>query len=252
VPKPAQKPHPPMWIACTNRGTIEVAARNGLGALAFSFVDPAEAEHWVHTYYDLIKSDECHPLGHTVNPNIALVTSFSLHEDRGEAIRRGLEGFEFFRYALNSLVAKDSVPGRTTLWEDFQRQRGDVTDDIVAKAVAQGDGYASAIGTPADARRHLLAMESAGVDQVIFIQQAGQNRHEDICASLELFATEVMPEFHARDAARAAAKEAEMRPYIEAALARKDWMRPLADDEIPVVRASVAKAIVPDSGPVAV
>ena len=252
VPKPAQKPHPPMWIACTNRGTIEVAARNGLGALAFSFVDPAEAEHWVHTYYDLIKSDECHPLGHTVNPNIALVTSFSLHDDRGEAIRRGLEGFEFFRYALNSLVAKDSVPGRTTLWEDFQRQRGDVTDDIVAKALAQGDGYASAIGTPADARRHLLAMESAGVDQVIFIQQAGQNRHEDICASLELFATEVMPEFHARDAARAAAKEAEMRPYMEAALARKDWMRPLADDEIPVVRASVAKAIVPDSGPVAV
>jgi alkanesulfonate monooxygenase SsuD/methylene tetrahydromethanopterin reductase-like flavin-dependent oxidoreductase (luciferase family) len=71
LPKPSQKPHPPMWIACTNRKTIEVAAENGLGALAFSFVDPAEAEHWVQTYYDIIKSDRCVPLGHTVNANIA-------------------------------------------------------------------------------------------------------------------------------------------------------------------------------------
>ena len=32
LPKPRQKPHPPMWLACTNRKTIEVAARNGFGA----------------------------------------------------------------------------------------------------------------------------------------------------------------------------------------------------------------------------
>ena len=33
-------------------------------------------------------------------------------------------------------------------------------------------------------------------------QQAGNNRHEDICESLELFATEVMPEFHEDEAER--------------------------------------------------
>src|SRR5436309_3942875 len=43
IPKPLQKPHPPMWMACTNRDTIRVAARNRLGALAFAFVDPHEA-----------------------------------------------------------------------------------------------------------------------------------------------------------------------------------------------------------------
>jgi alkanesulfonate monooxygenase SsuD/methylene tetrahydromethanopterin reductase-like flavin-dependent oxidoreductase (luciferase family) len=247
VPKPVQKPHPPMWIACTNRSTIELAARCGLGALAFSFVDPAEAEHWVNTYYDIIRSDECVPLGHTVNANIALVTSFSLHEDRGQAIRNGLEGFEFFRYALNALVARDTVPGRSTLWEDFQRQRGDVTEAVVAAALAQGDEYASAIGTPDDAARHLRAMAAAGVDQVIFIQQAGRNLHADICSSLELFASDVMPEFHAGEAGRVAAKQVALQPYIDAALARKQWMVPLADDEIPVVKASVAKAVVPVS-----
>jgi alkanesulfonate monooxygenase SsuD/methylene tetrahydromethanopterin reductase-like flavin-dependent oxidoreductase (luciferase family) len=247
VPKPVQKPHPPMWIACTNRSTIEVAARNGLGALAFSFVDPLEAAHWVQLYYDIIRSEECVPIGHSVNANIALVTSFSLHDDRGEAIRNGLEGFEFFRYAINALVAHDAIPGRSTLWEDFVSQRGDVTEQRVADAVAMGDRYSSAIGTSDDARRHLRSLADVGVDQVIFIQQAGRNRHDDICASLEKFAAEVMPEFHRDEAARVAAKQAELQPYIDAALARKPVMRALDDHEIPVVRASVARAVVPEA-----
>jgi hypothetical protein len=38
------------------------------------------------------------------------------------------------------------------------------------------------------------------VDQVILLNQAGKTSHEDICSSLELFAREVMPEFHAAEA----------------------------------------------------
>jgi hypothetical protein len=85
-------------------------------------------------------------------------------------------------------------------------------------------------------------MSDIGVDQVIFIQQAGRNRHADICDSLELFASEVMPEFIADDAGREQRKTEALAPFVEAALGRKHWMRPLADDEIPVVKASVAKA----------
>ena len=36
-------------------------------------------------------------------------------------------------------------------------------------------------------------------------------------------------------AERLARKEEELAPYIEAALARKQYMKPLADDEIPIV-----------------
>ena len=96
IPKPLQKPHPPMWMACTNRDTIKVAASLGLGALAFSFVDPDEARTWSSLYYDIIKSDQCTPLGHAVTANIAMVSAFSLHGDRAEAIRRGQDGFDFF------------------------------------------------------------------------------------------------------------------------------------------------------------
>jgi alkanesulfonate monooxygenase SsuD/methylene tetrahydromethanopterin reductase-like flavin-dependent oxidoreductase (luciferase family) len=243
LPKPRQKPHPPMWIACTNRDTIKVAARNGLGALAFSFIDPEAARSWVDTYYDIIKSEECVPLGHTVNPNIALVAGFSLHADQAEAIRRGQEGFEFFGYALNALVAHDQTPGRTDLWGEFQALRGeDGTERRIAKAAEAGDGYSSCIGTPKDARRHIRGLSDSGVDQLIFLQQVGRNRHEDIVASLQLFADEVLPEFKAAEPARQEKKDAELAPYIEAALARKKWMQPLADVDIPVVKASVKKA----------
>jgi alkanesulfonate monooxygenase SsuD/methylene tetrahydromethanopterin reductase-like flavin-dependent oxidoreductase (luciferase family) len=241
LPKPVQKPHPPMWMACTNRDTIRVAASIGVGALAFSFIDPEEARTWADIYYGIIKSDACKPIGHSVNANIAMVSNFSIHHDRAEAIRRGHEGFEFFGYALNALVARDTVPGRTNMWADYLALRGDRTEQIIQESEANA-APSTGIGTPGDMRRHLEAFEAAGIDQVIFMQQAGRNRHDHICQSLQLFAAEVMPEFKARVEKREARKAEELAPHIAAAMSRKDWMKPLADDEIPVVRASVAKA----------
>jgi alkanesulfonate monooxygenase SsuD/methylene tetrahydromethanopterin reductase-like flavin-dependent oxidoreductase (luciferase family) len=230
-----------MWMACTNRETIKVAASLGLGALAFSFVNPNEARLWSEIYYGIIKSENCIPLGHDVNAQIAMVSSFSVHRDRAEAIRRGHEGFEFFGYALNALVAHDTVPGRTNLWGEYLKLRGERTEEIVALTAGAGD-YASGIGTPEDMRKHLRGFQDAGIDQVIFLQQAGRNTHQHICQSLELFAAEVMPDFKAEVAGREQRKAAELKPYVEAALRRKAWMKPLADHEIPVVKASVARA----------
>jgi len=111
---------------------------------------------------------------------------------------------------------------------------------VAARKASQRN--ANGIGTPDDIREHIRAFQAAGVDQVIFLQQAGRNRHEDICESLELFAAEVMPEFKAEAEAREAAKARELAPFIEAAMARKRWMKPLADQDIPVVKASRPRA----------
>jgi alkanesulfonate monooxygenase SsuD/methylene tetrahydromethanopterin reductase-like flavin-dependent oxidoreductase (luciferase family) len=240
LPKPMQKPHPPLWMACTNRDTIRVAASKGVGALAFSFVNPDEARTWSRIYYDTIKSDACVPIGHAVNANIAMVSAFSIHPDRDEAVRRGQEGFEFFGFALASLVARDSVPGRSRLWDSFRRERHEKRTGGVTGVTDHAPG----IGTPDDLRRHVRDFESAGIDQVIFLQQAGKNRHAEICASLELFGAELLPGFAAEAEERAAEKARALAPWIEAAIARKPRMQPLADDEIPVVRASVAAPIV--------
>jgi hypothetical protein len=82
-------------------------------------------------------------------------------------------------------------------------------------------GGTGCIGSPADLRESLRAFQAAGVDQTVFIQQGGKNRHEHICDSLELFAAAVMPEFKEREAEREREKAAALAPYVEAAFARK-------------------------------
>jgi alkanesulfonate monooxygenase SsuD/methylene tetrahydromethanopterin reductase-like flavin-dependent oxidoreductase (luciferase family) len=247
LPKPVQKPHPPMWMACTNRDTIKVAASHGLGALAFSFIDEAEARAWSQIYYDIIKSDACVPLGHSVNANIAMVSAFSLHAERKEAVRRGMEGFEFFRFAISALVTNDTVPGRSRLFEQFQKELGGAAlgaNAAHAESLASAFEGSRGIGTPDDFRAHVKHFQDAGVDQIILLQQAGRNRHEHICESLDLLAGHVLPEFAESAAERDQRKADELAPHVEKALARKKRMAPLADADIPVVKASVARPIV--------
>jgi alkanesulfonate monooxygenase SsuD/methylene tetrahydromethanopterin reductase-like flavin-dependent oxidoreductase (luciferase family) len=198
VPKPIQKPHPPLWVACSNRETIHLAARLGVGALTFAFVDPAEARKWVSEYREILET-ECVPIGHAVN------------------------GFGLGHH----YIFGTHKPGRTDIWKDFEKAR-----PLLPEA-----GANRGIGTPDQLREHLAAFEETGVDQVIFIQQGGRNRHEHICESLELFAEKVMPDFKARHETQERAKQEALGPAIERALARKEHLRPLPDDEIPEIHA---------------
>ncbi|MEM7099634.1 MAG: LLM class flavin-dependent oxidoreductase [Pseudomonadota bacterium] len=247
LPKPIQKPHPPMWMACTNRDTIKEAARNGLGVLAFSFLDPEEAKTWSKVYYDTIKSEDCVPLGHRVNANIAMVSAFSLHDDHEEAARRGEDGFRFFEYAVGALVTDDVLPGRSQLWDKFQERKAARASGQEVKDTAYGGGEVNpnrsmtrspGIGTPAEFRQHMQGFADAGVDQVIFLQQGGNNQHDHICESLEKFNAEVLEQFAEGRDQREAQKAEELAPYIEAALARRETRPPMTDAEIPVVPAS--------------
>src|SRR5213593_580843 len=124
VPKPFQKPHPPLWVACSRRETIHMAATKGIGALSFSFIEPADAKLWVNDYYETIASNECVPAGFAVNPNFAVVTPFMCHPDEETAIDRGIDGGHFFGYSLaHYYVFGDHKPGVTNVWEEFQERR---------------------------------------------------------------------------------------------------------------------------------
>jgi alkanesulfonate monooxygenase SsuD/methylene tetrahydromethanopterin reductase-like flavin-dependent oxidoreductase (luciferase family) len=221
VPKPVQRPHPPLWVACTNRDTLKLAARLGMGALTFSFMDAGEARFWVNEYYDTFKQD-CRPIGQTVNPNIAMLSGLFVHEDARVAEERGLEGQQFFKWALAHYYRFGAhVNGRTNLWEEFQRAEHEPMAGV------------SAVGDPQRAAAHFRELEEAGVDQLILLQQAGRYTHEDVCGSLELTGRRVLPEFAQRHEERQRRKMRELEPYIEKALARRPA---IADaDPVPVV-----------------
>ena len=71
------------------------------------------------------------------------------------------------------------------------------------------------VGSPDTIRKKLRKFQTSHCDQIILLNQAGKNTHEHICESLELFAKEVMPEFHAAEPAHQEWKRQVMAREIE-------------------------------------
>lgn len=199
LPKPLQQPHPPLWRACSNLNNIELAARRGMGALAFQFASPAGARAWVNRYYNLIGAGQIEKLTeYEINPNIAVVSGFMCAPTDEEA-RAKAEGWTFFIFCLEYNSNHTYEPGTVDLWNEYQAWRS------TEKAQLAFD--TGLIGSPATIRRKLREFADTHVDQIILLNQAGKTSHADICASLELFAREVMPEFHAEEPAHQAWKQ---------------------------------------------
>jgi alkanesulfonate monooxygenase SsuD/methylene tetrahydromethanopterin reductase-like flavin-dependent oxidoreductase (luciferase family) len=240
LPRPLQKPHPPLWVACSRRETIHLAARSGIGALSFSFVEPEDAARWVSEYYDLIASEECVPRGFAVNPNVAVVLPMMLHPDEATAIDRGIDGAHFFAYSLSHYYGGGThVVGGSNLWQRFGADRGEhgfsrelvhaTAQPLAVRLLQAGLGsLRGAIGTPAQVTDLIARYEAAGVDQVMFVMQSGNNRHEHICESVELFAREVLPRFADGRPEKEAVKADRLAAAVDKALARRAGPRSLA------------------------
>jgi alkanesulfonate monooxygenase SsuD/methylene tetrahydromethanopterin reductase-like flavin-dependent oxidoreductase (luciferase family) len=253
VPRPVQKPHPPLWVACSRRQTIHTAARKGIGALAFSFIEPEAAGAWVEDYYRTLASDECVPAGFAVNASVALTLPMMCHQDEATAIERGIDGAHFFGFSLAHYYGMSRhAPGVTNIWDEFQQRRDQVgfarsivrAEDAPLGIQLLQHGIGSlrgAIGTPRQLTELIERYDAVGVDQLIFVLQAGRNRHEHICESLELFGREVLPRFAERCERKDADKAARLGPAIERALARRQPARTITpyfiDEEVETERA---------------
>jgi len=203
LPKPVQKPHPPIWMACSQLDTIERAGRCGMGALGFQFVSADAAHAWVHAYYNAITKRLTRLADYVINPNIALVSFFMCAKTDEEARKRA-DGATFFQFALRfygaSADRKRPAPGTVNMWDEYNAWKR-ANPDLQEAALRGG-----LIGSPETLRKKLARFETSHIDQVILLNQAGKNTHEHICESLELFGREVMPEFQGHHAAHEAWK----------------------------------------------
>src|ERR1700759_5185445 len=199
VPKPLQKPHPPLWVACSNIATIGKAGEWGMGALGFNFVKPEAERARVHKYYNNLLNNPAKLTDYPANPNVAMVSGFMCAATDAEAEAKAA-GWTFFIFALSYYGRKGvDAPGTSDLWKEYQSWKGGPEEK---KALESG-----LIGSPETIRQKLRQFPTNPGDQGNLLQQAGKTSHQDICESLELFAKEVMPEFHAAEAEHAAWKQ---------------------------------------------
>jgi alkanesulfonate monooxygenase SsuD/methylene tetrahydromethanopterin reductase-like flavin-dependent oxidoreductase (luciferase family) len=226
VPKPLQKPHPPLWVASSRRETTMVAARLGMGSLGFAFETPDEAEERVENYYELVR-EECTPIGAAINPALGVLSILSCFDSDEEAIAKGQEGAQFFAYSLayyyNPFTGGAHTPGRKNIYRDFadappekrwgpfgENFRGfggfgsnlpsEEPEDEVTRALWRAAQRGGCIGTPDFIKDTLRKFEAAHLDLMIFVAQCGARSHEDVMDSIYRTGTKVIPEFNERHA----------------------------------------------------
>ena len=225
IPKPLQKPHPPLWVAASRRETTMVAAR--LGMLRWVSVSK-RPRNWANARWNIIAScarNSCRSATRSI-PGLRVFNTFMMADTAEEAMRRSANGPTFFSYSLgyfyNPGVGGGHRPGVSNVYRDFlnrseetygrqAERRGFLSPEAIAsgepadeiqKALYRAARSGNAIGTTATLRETLLRYEAQHLDVMIFVAQCGDRKHEHIIESIERFGRELLPEFRDRTCRR--------------------------------------------------
>ena len=192
VPKPVQKPHPPMFAACSKPDSAAAVGRLGLGALNFAFGSDDYLTDKVREYRAAAAA--ARPVGRQKNDWFACTPATLVLRDDRKACDHGLRGARFFSESLARYYLSGERPtGRLDVPRDFLPAR----DLLAAMALrnAPGSQVSSIVGDPACARETVERFVDIGVDELILVMQMGTVPHELIVESLRTFAEDVMPRF---------------------------------------------------------
>ncbi len=192
LPKPLQKPHPPMWMAGTQPSSAFLAAERGLGFLHFTFSDPEALDEKVQKYHEGIAKSE--PVGSFVNDNFAGFNLMHCGRDDKDALDTGGPGATWYVNATNTLYALWAQSGSQSYqWYAEQFAAGRSSGEVDVERMS--DEGVLCIGGPEKCAQVARHYQSQGIDQLIFLVQAGGTSHEAIIDSLRRFGDEVMPAF---------------------------------------------------------
>jgi alkanesulfonate monooxygenase SsuD/methylene tetrahydromethanopterin reductase-like flavin-dependent oxidoreductase (luciferase family) len=204
LPKPMQKPHPPMWVAVTAPGTELDAADRGMGALILSVADVDRNVERFAKYRERIKT--CNPVGGFVNDQIAVANWMFCHPDDAYAKDKGNELIGTFGYMAGQTVEiSEAYPANnySAIGLLGSLRPDPNAPDGGKKLPASGLCF----GDPKTLVDTIQRWSDAGADQLIFMIQAREHLpQEEVMASLKLFGEEVLPHFADDTAQIASAK----------------------------------------------
>lgn len=189
VPHPIQRPHPPIWVAASNLETYEHAGRQGLGVIGVTRNTPDETAPWIAAYKSAITNgDKSAFVAKAPNPKNGVFGMACCDKDDRLARDVACAAARWYygdndaelnanRFATAGGVGKvnDKVATRTN-------------DELLADAMVFG-------GNPDSISRQVERWAKIGLDQMIFMIQAGKTTHDQVMRTIELIGEKVIPRF---------------------------------------------------------
>ena len=197
VPKPIQKPHPPLWVAGSQPATYAETARKGLGILGFNGTEPSEIEPSIKAYREA--QADCTPVGRYANHQVATFIVGNIHADY--TVGRDMACAAARWYAGDNDSELQKVRFGTHTGEYYEGQQAATARPGVRPAVLNRsndeliqDGLV--LGGDVDSVcRGVERWEKLGVDQLLIMVQAGDTTHDEVMRALDLFGEKVLPKF---------------------------------------------------------
>jgi alkanesulfonate monooxygenase SsuD/methylene tetrahydromethanopterin reductase-like flavin-dependent oxidoreductase (luciferase family) len=211
IPKPLQKPHPPIWMAATSPQSWEIAGRNGIGILGLTiFVSIPQLEDRVRAYRAALK--QAKPVGKFVNDKVGAFTIVHVAETKAQAVQNGATeaAINYLLYAFRVLggFADPSGKGMQREYADLEIKSTPYRDliakeyPIIVKMQKNECTFEDLdnedmviVGDLDHCIRKVERYQKAGLDHFICLMQADRIPHDKVMRSIELFATEIIPRF---------------------------------------------------------
>lgn len=190
VPKPIQRPYPPIWSAAMSPDSIMDAARRGIGVWA-----SASDRGWdfLESVVSLYKKTiaETAATGVHVNDSCAVVTSAHCAPTRDQAIAESYESL-----AGSRKLSVDAYEKLSTLSKDYAYMK-DIADIVTAKGddvdYMLNESASLVIGSPDDFIAQVRRYEALGVDEIWF--RIDSLPHDLLMQSIEMIGRYVIPLF---------------------------------------------------------
>jgi alkanesulfonate monooxygenase SsuD/methylene tetrahydromethanopterin reductase-like flavin-dependent oxidoreductase (luciferase family) len=186
LPRPVQRPHPPIYVACFSKPTVEMAARFGFNtlfapfaaAMMFGSVQQAAAYH----------KDRAAEAGY---PNVRAMCSYFVAVVDSPA--QALAAKERLLFYLRSIIP--ALPGDRTKAPLHIAYFADIIERLQAMQPEQLGDRSIITGSPEECVESLKKVEAAGIEEVILYFNFGAYPHQDTMKMMDRFVREVAPHF---------------------------------------------------------
>jgi alkanesulfonate monooxygenase SsuD/methylene tetrahydromethanopterin reductase-like flavin-dependent oxidoreductase (luciferase family) len=193
VPKPVQKPHPPLWMACSSPSSFETAGRSGLGCLSFTSPGAGDLGSLIASYREGIAKAE--PVGQVVNDQAAAFTVLYCGPDQSEALTRGsVAASAHFGRITQYFGGIQSHQGYEHYKAIEEHRRKVASGEIAPESLI--DEHRMCLGDPENCAGILRSLEKMGVDQFLGLVQFSDITHEESMRTIELMGQQVLPRFN--------------------------------------------------------